>query len=359
MRNQISSAGAYCVRPILAAILGLAMAFTLSCSGDDGKDGKGCTVEPKSVGVYNIICAGDSVGVLHDGAPGATGATGPQGATGPAGETGVAGPQGPVGPAGETGASGASCTVVAKTGGYDVLCGTTNVGELNDGADGEGCSIVDDPANSAYFLITCGSTSGQLAKAWCGKVAYDPEELVCKNGNFVFTDARDGQEYKFVFIGDQVWMAENLKFKASDSKCGDGNGLSDDNTPTCETYGRLYDWATAQDACPVGWHLPTNDEWTELITKVGGESTAGTKLKANSSLWITNTGTDDYGFSALPGGGYGYGIFGDVGNWGYWWSATEYNASDAFGWQMKHNEARALRASDGKSELSSVRCVQD
>jgi len=156
-------------------------------------------------------------------------------------------------------------------------------------------------------------------------------------------------------------MAENLKYNAKGSKCGNGNdnSLNDANTATCDTYGRVYNWSTAMNGvCPEGWHLPSDAEWTTLTNSVGGETTAGTKLKANSPLWNSNgKGTDDYGFSALPGGRYYSGTFGGVGFYGDWWSATEYNGS-AYSRDMFYG-GDVHRASSDKTDLYSVRCVRD
>src|SRR5690606_12297955 len=99
----------------------------------------------------------------------------------------------------------------------------------------------------------------------------------------------------------------------------------------------LYDWETACDVCPDGWHLPTDAEWTELTDYLG--ENAGGKLKATGTieagtgLWYDpNTGaTNETGFTALPGGNrYSNGSFYDFGYFGYWWSATEDNATYAW-----------------------------
>jgi len=113
--------------------------------------------------------------------------------------------------------------------------------------------------------------------------------------------------------------------------------------------------------CPAGWHIPSDAEWTALTDYVG--STAGTKLKAASGWDEYETygnGTDDHGFSALPGGnGRSGGGFIDVGTYGYWWSATESNASFAYYRRMDRLSSRVNRIDLSKSDLYSVRCVKD
>ncbi|MCL2282469.1 MAG: fibrobacter succinogenes major paralogous domain-containing protein [Fibromonadales bacterium] len=183
-----------------------------------------------------------------------------------------------------------------------------------------------------------------------------------------------GQNYKTVVIGIQTWMAENLNYNVSGSKC---YGNSDSN---CDTYGRLYNWATAmalpescnsstcsdqiqspyRGVCPEGWHIPSDADWDALMTTVGGSSMAGTKLKATSGWYSGGNGTDDYGFLALPGGyGFSDGSFGDVGNVGNWWSASEYSSNIAYRRYMGYNGEDAYWYSNGKTYLFAVRCLED
>jgi uncharacterized protein (TIGR02145 family) len=163
-----------------------------------------------------------------------------------------------------------------------------------------------------------------------------------------------GQTYRTVNIGDQVWFAENLNYKASGSKCY-GN-----DPKNAEKYGRLYNWETAKKACPSGWHLPSKKEWDELVNFAGGEDTAGKKLKAKSGWYDNGNGTDEYGFSALPGGfGNSCGSFSIVGYYGNWWSSSEYGSSYAYYRVMDYSDEDAYWNDYGKSYLFSVRCVQD
>ena len=167
------------------------------------------------------------------------------------------------------------------------------------------------------------------------------------------TDPRDGQKYRTVKIGDIVWMAENLNYKPEISWC-----YGDDES-NCKKYGRLYDWQSAKAACPSGWHLPSSGEWNKLIAATGGAKLAGKKLKAKSGWSENGNGTDDYGFSALPGGfrnDYGRFTYAD---YGYWWSATESGGGKAYGRYMNyHNDYLLDYTGDVQNGLS-VRCVED
>ena len=126
-----------------------------------------------------------------------------------------------------------------------------------------------------------------------------------------------------VEIGDQCWFAENLRTtvyadgsaipEETDNTAWSGLSTGarcdyDNDASNVATYGRLYNWYAATDAaelCPTGWHVPTDDEWTALETYLGANGhsgTEGTALKATSGWSSGGNGTDDFGFSALPGG---------------------------------------------------------
>ena len=195
-----------------------------------------------------------------------------------------------------------------------------------------------------------------------------------------FTDKRDGKVYRIVEINGQVWMAENLNYAAKGSVCYGEGGKSilvydEDDNPSgtifsdtevqahCAKYGRLYDWNTAMTACPAGTHLPSDKEWTRMMEFIGGESKAGTKLKSSTG-WKSDkdvpAGSDDFGWSALPGGlGDWYGYFYNAGNIGYWWSTTEKNANLAWSRYMEYNYEYMDIIIIIKTDLLSVRCVQD
>jgi uncharacterized protein (TIGR02145 family) len=167
-----------------------------------------------------------------------------------------------------------------------------------------------------------------------------------------FTDSRDNKVYRKVPIGGQTWMAENLNYVAEGSKC------YENSAENCAKYGRLYNWATAKTACPTGWHLPSDDEWTTLTNNVDG--TAGKKLKSSTGWNNDGNGTNEYLFSALPGGnGYSNGSFSNAGNFGSWWSATEGGAWNVWDSKVLCNFEERFREYYHEALLFSVRCVQD
>ena len=172
----------------------------------------------------------------------------------------------------------------------------------------------------------------------------------------VFVDDRDGQIYKTIKIGEQTWMAQNLNYAPKSdtvSRC------YDDDPDSCAVYGRLYDSAAAVKVCPAGMHLPLKSDFESLVaaTKVD-TSVAGTKLKA-SERWIpSSAGTDDLGFSALPGG-----IWHAEFIWGgeetHFW-ALENSGSTSATYAMFLNSytyAKIIKYSG--DYMFSVRCVED
>jgi len=209
-----------------------------------------------------------------------------------------------------------------------------------------------------------------------------------------FKDDRDSKSYKWVKIGGQTWMAENLNYDADGSKCyAEGvSGVSADSVAkNCAKYGKLYDWPTAmalqascadskcasqvsakhKGICPKDWHIPSEADWTALMESVSpfdSDYNAGEELKAtsgwnNDSKGRSGNGYDNYGFSALPGGGLGIstiGSFSLVGGQGFWWSTRESNlSSKAFSWYMFSIENGARTQDYVKGTFFSVRCVQD
>jgi uncharacterized protein (TIGR02145 family) len=202
---------------------------------------------------------------------------------------------------------------------------------------------------SVAALVVCGGGDGGNSKAEGGS-----SKAAGSGKGGSFTDPRDKQEYRTVKIGNQVWMAQNLNFEIENSWCY-GDFKSD-----CEKYGRLYSWEAAKRACPNGWHLPSREEWNSMVDAAGGSS-AGKNLKSKTG-W---NGTDEFGFSALPGGNrYHDGSFNHVGDLGRWWSATEYGSGSAYAYGRLMYSGDVYEGEDDsyksyKGNGFSVRCAQD
>lgn len=199
-------------------------------------------------------------------------------------------------------------------------------------------------------------------------------------------------DYPDVTIGNQIWLNFNLDV----TTYRDGTPIPQVTDPTAweslttgawcyynndpangSTYGKLYNWfavAGIHDTnpstpnkilAPTGWHVPTDTEWTTLTTFLGGEQVAGGKMKSTgTSLWLTpNTGaTNEYGFTALPGGyrHYGQGFL-EIKSGGFWWSSSEINTmNNAWSRSLFNNTGAAYRYDSGyEAHGYSVRCIKD
>ena len=211
--------------------------------------------------------------------------------------------------------------------------------------------------NTYYLLVIILSVSFLVIS--CGKDnnPTNPDE---GNKTGTFTDSRDNHVYKWVKIGDQTWMAENLAYKPSSGKYW----AYDNNENNAATYGYLYDWETANTIAPTGWHLPRDAEWTKLINYLGGFDVAGGKLKESGTKhWsLSNTESDNSsGFTALGGGirNANDGTFANIKYKGFWWSASENNRA---GISYSINSAgKEIYRADlySKSVGFSVRCVKN
>ena len=304
-----------------------------SLNGKDGQDGKDGT----------------------DGKDGAKGEKGDQGEQGKQGEKGDQGKQGPKGDDG------------------------------NDGEDGTGCSVED--TGDGFALVTCGegekASTTKIFKGMCGETPYNPATHFC--------DFRDSTVYRFVTIGTQTWMAENLNYAYTDVPYKLG-GTSDstswcygNDADNCTKYGRLYTWAAAMDSvgtwstngkgcgydkacsptypvqgvCPSGWHLPTMAEFETLFTAVGGQSTAGKMLKSTSGWYGSGNGSDAFAFSALPAGFRdARGFYFD--NCANFWSSTEGSSDYAYSlYSLDYSDDDANLDTSYKHDGYSVRCLKD
>ena len=330
-----------------------------SCSAEALSDSSG----------FKIVCDGDSIGVLKNGANGTDGKKGDAGKDGASGES-CKFAEGPVLEAGSS---------LVQT--SFVVCGKDTV-TLSDGRTGEACELAD--GGDGTVSVVCGETSTTLYKAFCGGKVYDPDLNSCladslhlplcggktfnpdsnfcfkdfilplcngerynldssvclgtgsgekvykrkaiwhlmPNGDYdVFVDRRDLQAYYAVKIGERYWMVENLNYETDDSYC------YDDDSTNCAQYGRLYTWEAAKNACPEGWHLPSADEWDALYDHVAQEvgSENGIMALKMASGWTgceDGNGTNKFQFSALPAGiKYTTGFTGK-GNSTFYWSST-------------------------------------
>ena len=254
----------------------------------------------------------------------------------------------------------------------------------NNSANGQ-IKNVTDPTD-AQDAVTKAYVDDLLARI---EAVENSEPVVLANG---ITDTRDGNHYEVVKIGNQIWMAENLKYLPSVVGPGTGSETApyyyvygydgtDVNaakaTANYTTYGVVYNWTAAmaglassttntsgiQGVCPTGWHLPSDAEWTELTDYLGTD--AGSKLAGNAILWTDgtldqNANFGETGFTALPGGyRYSDGAFYDIGFGGLWWGATEFSAASAWYRFMVYSTSSVGRSYDGKEFGFSVRCVRD
>jgi len=215
----------------------------------------------------------------------------------------------------------------------------------------------------------------------------------------------DGNVYNTVLIGTQCWMKENLNYGtyaavtspqvAGTKFCQNLSGVNDATCP----MGGLYEWANimngsascngtgappndkcptnVQGLCPAGWHIPSHYEWTTLEKNVGtnpgafpydvtttgwlGTDEGGNLKQTGTTNWISpNTGaTNSSGFTALPGGNSWAGSFNNAGNNGYWWSASELSATEAWGRYLYYSYCGVNRGYNSKSLGFSVRCLRD
>jgi len=203
-----------------------------------------------------------------------------------------------------------------------------------------------------------------------------------------FKDIRDEYVYKTIKIGEQYWLAENLNYNAPGSRC------YDDDPDNCKIYGRLYDWATSmalpdscnvhscssqisakhQGICPSGWHIPTLTEWNEPLFLANGYDSyfyrLNYKLLSTSSLWSYESGTDNFGFSALPGGEFNGESYSEIRSSCWFWTATEGSVSSDDGSIYENDKpynavyetnftSRGGKYGYRKTYAFSIRCVKD
>ena len=286
-------------------------------------------------------------------------------------------------------------SVISYTGGNDgahngqvvtstVVTGLTATLQAGNFANGNGnltYTITGTPAMSgtASFALNIGGKTCTVTRT----VAIAPQNPTSGYGSNI-TDV-EGNSYKTVYIGTQQWMGENLKT----IKYSDGTTIPNitDNTQWSSNtkgawayynndvannakYGKLYNWYAVspttngnKNVCPIGWHVPTDAEWTVLTDYLGGVSVAGGKLKEVGTTNWNSPNTDATNtslFSVLPGGNRNLdGSFNVIGSFGYWRSSTELNTYNAWARGLGVNIGNASRASNDKRNGLSVRCLRD
>jgi len=214
---------------------------------------------------------------------------------------------------------------------------------------------------SADYLVSSGPTGSTVP--WNRSISYG-----------TLTDSRDGAVYRTVVIGAQTWMAENLNHAV------EGSWWYRNSADSGTKYGRLYTWSASMDLpdlcnstscanqvqsshrgiCPAGWHMPSDSEWTMLSDHIG--DSAAKKLKSSTG-WLQASGTDPYGFRALPASlryPSGDGSFGYAG-YAYFWSSTEYDEGSAWYRSMDWDVNSLFRGFGlyQKTNGFSVRCLKD
>lgn len=173
------------------------------------------------------------------------------------------------------------------------------------------------------------------------------------------TDSRDGQIYKTISIGSQTWMAENLAYRTNIGSYW----AYDNNNNNVEKYGLLYNWETSKNICPTSWHLPSNNEWTTLITYLNGdEKNAGSKMKTKTgwNYHIDGHCLNSSGFSALPAGNcINNGTFQYLNEAAFFWTSSPDEGKDAYYIYLDYRYDYVLQGDHFRTNGFSIRCVKD
>jgi uncharacterized protein (TIGR02145 family) len=211
-------------------------------------------------------------------------------------------------------------------------------------------------------LIKTGFVFSVLFLAGCNKI----EPATDYDGTFI--DPRDSTEYKYVNIGTQTWMAENMRYRMTDPG---GTWCFDSDEANCRLFGRLYNYQSAKKACPPGWHLPTDAEWKKLEVFAGMEASdadsvgwrntgsVGIALKATKGWNSGGTGENVFRFSAIPSGIVENGAYDFIGDITTFWSSTDSDETHAWGRGLVYYEAGVYRWKYTQSSGFSVRCLKD
>lgn len=256
-------------------------------------------------------------------------------------------------------------TIIHETGGNTV---TYQLSSLD--------SIVYDLLGINMILHETGGNTVSYAIANIDSVTYDTTVIVSCGP--IFTDARNGEIYPIIQIGNQCWMAENLRYDIPNVY---GSDTMNPVNPSV-AYGRLYSWETVmngtspsasnpsgvQGICPNGWHLPSDAEWNEMelvlgmlaldTSDTGFRGTHGTSIKSTIG-WTSGNGTNASNFNAFPVGLYSTTNFHFLGTYASFWSSTEYSVTGAWVRFLDQNNTGFGRGSNAKTYLYPCRCLKD
>jgi uncharacterized protein (TIGR02145 family) len=269
------------------------------------------------------------------------------------------------------------------------VCWSTNISptisnnKTSDGAGGGSfsSSIYNLSGDTKYYIRAYATNIA--GTGYGNQVSFTTMPLITFNPNLTYGSFSDieGNIYRTIQIGAQIWMAENLKT----TKFYDGAAIplvtdyvnwvllstagycwyDNDQAKYKDSYGAIYNWYAVSTGklCPTGWHVPSDSEWTTLTTYLNGESVAGDKLKEASTIhWLSSNivPTNESGFTALPGGYRSYdGVFDAITGYGSWWSSTEVSATDAYSRYLNYNSSNVGRYYYEKVNGFSVRCLKD
>lgn len=240
------------------------------------------------------------------------------------------------------------------------------------------------PNTTYYFRAFCANNNGVGFGETLSFTTL--RETASEITDSTFVDERDNHTYRIIEIGNQVWMAENLAYLPEVSPTTSQsetepiyyvNGYAGNNADEAKltenylSYGVLYNWAAASQACPTGWHLPSEEEWKQLAEYISEDNggydfddfkweNIGKHLKATSGWHQEGNGTDDYGFNALAAG---YrriydGGFTDPGENGYWWSNFEQSDYAAYYYGILFDKDYLFKYAEDKMYGMSVRCIK-
>jgi uncharacterized protein (TIGR02145 family) len=301
---------------LFAAGISLAMAFTFSCSSDDGDKSDG-----------EVSSSSDVVG-----------------------------------------SSSSSGGVSSSSSGE---ASSSSSSEISSSSSSEASSSSSSEASSSSSSEISSSSSSEISYSSSSEISSSSSsEISYSYGSLIY----EGKEYRTIVIDNQTWLADNLDHSVEGSKC------YDDDPANCVKYGSLYNWATAmalpancnstacssqiqsphKGICPDGWHIPSTADWEALRDVAGGGlTTAAGHLKAKEGWNENGNGKDTYGFAALPGGNFNtfYQDFRKIGDEGYWWVTSELGGGSAYQWHFGYDSAGW--GNDGKTNMFSVRCVKD